>query len=60
MSFWKDKPRMVMLPSEGPKQYIKAHQAQAQMEKPKVDVKINEHYNLVRRTGLHRAEVLGK
>ena len=41
---------MVMLPAEGPKP----------MEKSKIEVKINEHYNLVRRTGLHRAEVLGK
>jgi len=37
-----------MLPAEGPKP----------MEKSKIEVKINEHYNLVRRTGLHRAEVL--
>ena len=42
---------MVMLPAEGQK---------PMMEKSKIEVKINEHYNLVRRTGLHRAEVLGK
>ena len=54
---------MVMLPSEGTKQLVRAGvkgSIQGQMDKPKVDVKINEHYSLYRRSGLHRAEVLGK
>ena len=41
---------MVMLPQEGAKN-------QNQM---KIEVKINQHYNLNRRTGTHRAEVLGR